>query len=105
MQVMTVAHCVYEPWRKIWWQGLEFHPGRNLAARDVGASSPGDPLALPQKQTCAYTQTGHPHQLLPRLMLPSSSPVNPSAELLAGSGINHPYTLLNCSNSSLGGVP
>lgn len=41
MQVMTVAHCVYEPWRKIWWQGLEFHPGRNLAARDVGASPLG----------------------------------------------------------------
>jgi V8-like Glu-specific endopeptidase len=41
MQVMTVAHCVYEPWRKIWWQGLEFHPGRNLAAKDVGSSPLG----------------------------------------------------------------
>lgn len=28
VQVMTVAHCVQEPWRGIWWQGLEFHPGR-----------------------------------------------------------------------------
>lgn len=25
--VMTVAHCVYEPWRQIWWRGLDFYPG------------------------------------------------------------------------------
>lgn len=37
-QVMTVAHCVYEPWRGIWWQGLDFHPGRNLAANGTAAS-------------------------------------------------------------------
>ena len=38
-QVMTVAHCVYEPWRGIWWQGLDFHPVRNLAANGAAASS------------------------------------------------------------------
>lgn len=26
--VMTVAHCVVEPHRKIWYHGLEFYPGR-----------------------------------------------------------------------------
>lgn len=26
--VMTVAHCVLEPWRDIWWHGLDFYPGR-----------------------------------------------------------------------------
>jgi V8-like Glu-specific endopeptidase len=26
--VMTVAHCVVEPWRGIWWSGLDFYPGR-----------------------------------------------------------------------------
>jgi hypothetical protein len=26
--VMTVAHCVVEPWKKIWWGGLDFYPGR-----------------------------------------------------------------------------
>jgi hypothetical protein len=26
--VMTVAHCVVEPHRKIWYPGLEFYPGR-----------------------------------------------------------------------------
>lgn len=25
---VTVAHCVYEPWRNIWWRGLDFYPGR-----------------------------------------------------------------------------
>eukprot|EP00882_Tetradesmus_deserticola_P029109 GHRQ01032523.1.p1 GENE.GHRQ01032523.1~~GHRQ01032523.1.p1 ORF type:complete len:124 (-),score=24.78 GHRQ01032523.1:121-492(-) len=26
--VMTVAHCVVEPWKGIWWNGLDFYPGR-----------------------------------------------------------------------------
>lgn len=26
--IMTVAHCVVEPHRKIWYHGLEFYPGR-----------------------------------------------------------------------------
>lgn len=27
--LITVAHCVYDPGKDIWWPGLEFFPGRN----------------------------------------------------------------------------
>ena len=32
---LTVAHCVYDPHRDIWWPGVELFPGRCVQYHDV----------------------------------------------------------------------
>jgi V8-like Glu-specific endopeptidase len=47
---MTVAHCVHEPWRGMWWQGLEFFPGRNVQpSRTVDTAGGWAPLGSAAK--------------------------------------------------------
>uniref|UniRef100_A0A383W1B5 Peptidase S1 domain-containing protein n=1 Tax=Tetradesmus obliquus TaxID=3088 RepID=A0A383W1B5_TETOB len=48
---MTVAHCVVEPWRRIWWKGLDFYPGRNVPESD--SPSGWSPLGVAHKQDVA----------------------------------------------------
>jgi len=36
----TVAHCAYDPRRRVWWPGVEFFPGRCASGVSGAAFSP-----------------------------------------------------------------